>query len=253
VLQCPTCSTHLERASRFCPACGGALSGPAFDDATLLSDHILNASVGGPRSGMSPPPSAAWLATHSSGENVGFAPGTLVGGRFRIIGLLGRGGMGDVYRADDLVLGQPVALKFLPRDLARDSNRLTRFFGEVRIARTVSHPNVCRVYDIGEIDGQPYMSMELVDGDDLASLLPAHRPLASRQGARGEPAAVRWSCGGARKRRPASRSQTRERHHRCAGQGPDHRLRFGGSGGRTRHGPRARRHTRIHGARAVGA
>ena len=62
--------------------------------------------------------------------------------------------MGEVYRADDLKLGQPVALKFLPADVDRDPARLTQLHTEVRMARQVSHPNVCRVYDIDEIDGQ---------------------------------------------------------------------------------------------------
>ncbi len=79
--------------------------------------------------------------------------------------------MGEVYRADDLKLGQPVALKFLPRHLASEKDRLERFYAEVRMARQVSHPNVCRVYDVGELDGQNYLSMEYVDGEDLASLL----------------------------------------------------------------------------------
>jgi serine/threonine-protein kinase len=79
--------------------------------------------------------------------------------------------MGEVYRADDLTLGQPVALKFLPSALARDPDRLRRFFQEVRVAREVSHPNVCRVYDVGETDGHAYLSMEYIDGEDLASLL----------------------------------------------------------------------------------
>ena len=61
--------------------------------------------------------------------------------------------MGEVYRADDLKLGQPVALKFLPDSVARDPARLERFYAEVRIARQVSHPNVCRVYDVGEVEG----------------------------------------------------------------------------------------------------
>src|SRR5579883_3183065 len=100
-----------------------------------------------------------------------FAPGTLLGGRYRILGLLGRGGMGEVYRATDLMLGQAVALKFLPEEAARDQRFLERFQGEVRIARQVSHPNVCRVYDIGEYAGMPFLSMEYVDGEDLASLL----------------------------------------------------------------------------------
>jgi serine/threonine-protein kinase len=97
--------------------------------------------------------------------------GTLLGGRYRIVGLLGRGGMGEVYRADDLKLAQPVALKFLPAALARDPAALARFHNEVRIARQVSHPNVCRIYDLGETDGEPFLSMEYIDGEDLASLL----------------------------------------------------------------------------------
>jgi len=97
--------------------------------------------------------------------------GTLVAGRYRIISLLGRGGMGEVYRATDLTLAQAVALKFLP-DSGPESQRLIeRFHNEVRVARQVSHPNVCRVYDVGEAGGVPYISMEYVDGEDLASLL----------------------------------------------------------------------------------
>ena len=111
------------------------------------------------------------LASSDSIQAGGFTPGAVLADRYRIIGLLGRGGMGEVYRADDLKLGQPVALKFLPRHLADERDRLDRFYAEVRMARQVSHPNVCRVYDVGEIDGQHYLSMEYVDGEDLASLL----------------------------------------------------------------------------------
>ncbi len=100
-----------------------------------------------------------------------FLPGAMLAGRYRIHGLLGRGGMGEVYRADDLKLGQPVALKFLPRELNGDRERLNRFLGEIRLARQVSHPSVCRVYDVGETDGQHFLSMEYVDGEDLSSLL----------------------------------------------------------------------------------
>jgi serine/threonine-protein kinase len=104
-------------------------------------------------------------------EQERFLPGTVVAERYRIYGLLGRGGMGEVYRADDLRLGQPVALKFLPRSVERDEERRARFLNEVKIARQISHPNVCRVYDVGEVDGHHYLSMEYVDGEDLASLL----------------------------------------------------------------------------------
>ena len=79
--------------------------------------------------------------------------------------------MGEVYRADDLKLGQTVALKFLPADVEQDASRLSRFLEEVKIARQISHPNVCRVYDVGEVEGHHFLSMEFVDGEDLASLL----------------------------------------------------------------------------------
>jgi Protein kinase domain len=101
----------------------------------------------------------------------GFTPGAIMADRYRIIGLLGRGGMGEVYRADDLKLGQPVALKFLPKALASDPVRRERFFAEVRITRQLAHPNICRVYDIEEFDGQHFLSMEYIDGEDLASLI----------------------------------------------------------------------------------
>jgi len=100
-----------------------------------------------------------------------FVPGTILAGRYRIVGMLGRGGMGEVYRAEDLKLGQPVALKFLPSQVTHHADRLARFLQEVRLARQVSHPNVCRVYDIGETDGHHFLSMEYIDGEDLASLL----------------------------------------------------------------------------------
>jgi len=110
--------------------------------------------------------------TSASHEEQGrFVSRTLLGGRYRIIGLLGRGGMGEVYRATDLTLGQSVALKFLPEEASRNQRLLERFHGEVRVARLVSHPNVCRVYDIGEVEGMPFISMEYVDGEDLGSLL----------------------------------------------------------------------------------
>ena len=100
-----------------------------------------------------------------------FPPGTLLAQRYRIVSLLGRGGMGEVYRANDLLLAQTVALKFLPAAATANESALSRFRNEVRTARQVSHPNVCRVYDIGEAEGLTYLTMEYVDGEDLASLL----------------------------------------------------------------------------------
>ncbi len=100
-----------------------------------------------------------------------FVAGTVLASRYRIIGLVGKGGMGEVYKAEDIKLSQTVALKFLPDSYQNDSDMLERFHAEVRNARQVSHVNVCRVFDIGEIDGRHFLSMEFVDGDDLSELL----------------------------------------------------------------------------------
>jgi predicted Ser/Thr protein kinase len=100
-----------------------------------------------------------------------FTPGAIIAGRYRLVALLGRGGMGEVYRADDLTLDQPVALKFLPDGAAVDDAKLSQFHNELRIARQVSHKNVCRLYDLGDADGRRFLTMEYVDGEDLASLL----------------------------------------------------------------------------------
>ena len=115
--------------------------------------------------------SSSWLSTTDAIDHGRFEPGALFDDRYRIVGRLGKGGMGEVYRADDLKLGQQVALKFLPESVDRDPARLTQLHTEVRMARQVSHPNVCRVYDAGEYEGHTFLSMEYVDGEDLASLV----------------------------------------------------------------------------------
>jgi predicted Ser/Thr protein kinase len=160
---CSACGTDLASAGRFCSSCGTPVSGSndlATFDFASPSPRIAPTSGSRPRSSASPVPNESR-----------FLPGHLIAGRYRVIALLGKGGMGEVYRADDLTLGQPVALKFLPEQAARDEGLLERFRSEVRIARRVSHPNVCRVYDVGEVDGQTFFTMEYVDGEDLASLL----------------------------------------------------------------------------------
>ena len=78
--------------------------------------------------------------------------------------------MGEVYKAEDIKLDQTVALKFLPDKLEKNEDALRRFIGEVKTARQVSHANVCKVFDIGDIDGKHYLSMEFIDGDDLSQL-----------------------------------------------------------------------------------
>jgi serine/threonine protein kinase len=141
--------------------------------------HLRQPHGNGPPASASPlpvgsrrtPTSAAGAGRGGSGLSERFPPGTVLLGRYRVLGPIGRGGMGEVYRADDLKLEQPVALKFLPPGLESDHERLERFYGEVRIARQVSHPAVCRVWDVGEAEGLHFLSMEYVDGENLSSLL----------------------------------------------------------------------------------
>jgi serine/threonine protein kinase len=111
------------------------------------------------------------LSSSSTPSSIPFAPGAIIAGRYRLASLLGRGGMGEVYRADDLTLDQTVALKFLPAGIADNGERLAQFHAELRIARQVSHKNVCRLYDLGEHEGRRFLTMEYVDGEDLATLL----------------------------------------------------------------------------------
>jgi hypothetical protein len=150
-MRCPACRHEVSASSRYCPECGVRV------DASLAATLTVHAA--------DPLPSSDAL------DGAQFIPGTMLAGRYRIVGLLGRGGMGEVYRAEDLKLGQAVALKFLPKAVTDRADRLARFHQEVRLARQVSHPNVCRVHDIGESDGQHFLSMEYIDGEDLASLL----------------------------------------------------------------------------------
>jgi len=158
-MHCPSCSADLPIGSRFCLSCGEAV-GPVSQATTAMAAGVGAVAAGVGR-----------LISSGSIPVGGVTPGTVLAARYRIIGLLGRGGMGEVYRADDLKLGQPVALKFLPAALSSDAVRRERFFAEVRITRQLSHPNICRVYDIADANGQHFLSMEFIDGEDLASLL----------------------------------------------------------------------------------
>ncbi len=172
MIRCPACFVETDPGARFCSSCGAPIEERSATPTITSFDTGREGPVAPRAPASRPAPSMAGrLASGEAMEVARFLPGTVLGGRYRVIGLIGRGGMGEIYRADDLKLGQPVALKFLPESLAHDPAWLARFHDEVRIARQVSHPNVCRVYDIGEVDGQHYFTMEYVDGEDLASLL----------------------------------------------------------------------------------
>jgi hypothetical protein len=161
---CPSCGGELSPSHRFCPSCGTPAS--SLSQAPTAEAE----SPAAPAAAAIVAPVGRLISSDSLPVG-GFTPGMVLADRYRIIGLIGRGGMGEVYRADDLKLGQPVALKFLPKTLAADPVRRERFFAEVRIARQVSHPNICRVYDISELEGRHFLTMEYIDGEDLASLL----------------------------------------------------------------------------------
>ena len=175
-MKCSSCARELPNGAAFCPACATPVDFSSTPTVTRVDSPAARAVRAGldehaeRAGGAAPPPhiesGSHRTPSHSSnfGYEARYVPGATLADRYRIVSPLGKGGMGEVYRAEDLKLGQTVALKFLPKSLAHNAEALARFTREVRLARQVSHPSVCRVFDIGEADGQTFLTMEFVDG-----------------------------------------------------------------------------------------
>lgn len=183
--QCRSCGEQLPDAGRSCPRCGTLIDQPSSGDSLVAMPSGVD--LGQPQPTPHPaahpaakPPEAARqvdAAVRASQKSISrllpeqFAPGTMLAGRYRVIGQVGKGGMGEVYKAEDTRVGEIVAVKLLPDALASDPDAIRRLLEEVRLARRVTHPSVCRVHDVGEHKGRNFLTMEYVDGENFSSLL----------------------------------------------------------------------------------
>ena len=152
---CPNCGAAITDTDRACPSCGAA------DQDTILSPRVS--------------PAAAPERRPGGGQFAALRPGQQFGPRYRIIKLKGAGGMGAVYHAWDNELSVSVALKVIRPDTLTDPAAAAeierRFKRELLLAREVTHRNVVRIHDLGDIDGTKYLSMSYVEGEDLATVL----------------------------------------------------------------------------------
>ncbi len=176
-ITCPACKTETASETGRCLACNTPL--PADEIATrLMPDPFATAgllapgSAGGPTSRGQPTP-MQWFAELTAGA--------VLGGRYEIVKTLGQGGMGAVYKARDREVDRMVAVKVIRPELANQPQILSRFKQELILSRQVTHKNVVRIFDLGEAEGVKFITMEYVEGRDLASLLRDHAPLSVEQ------------------------------------------------------------------------
>ena len=149
--KCPTCHSDNPDTQRFCGECGTPL--PPADE-------------------VPPSPTRTMIAPLEEIE-----PGSIFAGRYRIVGELGRGGMGRVFKALDTEINEDVAIKVLKPDIALSEGTVERFHNELRFARRIAHKNVCKMYHLAKEGGTPYITMEYVPGEDLKSLVRRKGPL----------------------------------------------------------------------------
>ena len=146
-------------------------------DLAVQADALASASAGLP--GFLETPALTLVACELVQDDPLLDVETLVG-PYRIVGLIARGGMGDVYRATDVRLQRDVALKLLAHAGTDDTQRIERFLQEARVTAALDHPNIVKVFDVGVLDGRPYLVAELLDGETLRVRL-GHGPLAAAE------------------------------------------------------------------------
>ncbi|MGH9398298.1 MAG: protein kinase domain-containing protein [Terriglobia bacterium] len=182
-MKCPYCDTVNTAEAVNCSQCGRAISGPDGGETIAIDSSIAGRAQPQPRTrwqsvGVATPAPASNASRSEASSNrfpftpgVFFEPGDRFGPRYRIESLLGRGGMGLVYKAHDEELDRTVALKLVRPELTQDSEAMRRFKQELLLASRISHKNILRIHDLGDVDGVKFISMAYVEGHDLHHLL----------------------------------------------------------------------------------
>ena len=152
-MKCPVCRAEHREASRYCPECG-----------TALADT--------PKTDPAPPSDTQTLPPFFELET-----GSFFANRYQVIEKIGAGGMGRVYKVVDTKIRERIALKLLKPEISSDERILERFRNEIRLARRISHKNVCRMFDLGEYQRLTYLTMELVPGESLKNIIRMTGPL----------------------------------------------------------------------------
>jgi len=165
-MRCPRCQAESPDDSRFCGRCATALRPGAAAVGTPPVDRTTPLPA--------PPGSMTRTAQAACGELI---PGADFAGRYRILDELGRGGMGRVYKALDREISESIALKVLIPAFSADEKMVERFRNELKLARRISHKNVCRIFDLGNCEGTYFITMEFVPGDNLKSIIQMMGPL----------------------------------------------------------------------------